>query len=120
MAATVNMGPGPSSCPCTAVASVLAMTSGMKDRALNSNKSSSMARITPAIGVLKVADIPAAAPLASSTLRSDAVVWSSCPISANSQFNLHHFVLVILPDQTVAPHNVKEKDIISKELFTSY
>ena len=33
-----------------------------------------MARITPAIGVLKVADMPAAAPHASSTLRSEAVV----------------------------------------------
>ena len=66
---------------CTAVASVLAITSGMKDRALNSNKSSSIARITPAIGVLNVADMPAAAPHASNTLRSDAVVWSTCPTS---------------------------------------
>ena len=46
----------------------------MNDRDLNSNSSNSIARITPAMGVLKVADIPAAAPHASSTLRSDAVV----------------------------------------------
>jgi hypothetical protein len=46
----------------------------MKDRDLNSKSSNSMARITPAIGVLKVADIPAAAPQASSTFRSAAVV----------------------------------------------
>ena len=58
----------------TAVAMVLAMTRGINDRDLNSNKSSSIARITPAIGVLNVADIPAAAPQASRTLRSDAVV----------------------------------------------
>ena len=32
MAVTVNMGPAPSSCMWTAVASVLAMTRGMKDR----------------------------------------------------------------------------------------
>ena len=74
MAATVNMGPVPKSCMWTAVAMVLAMTSGINDRDLNSNKSSSIARITPAIGVLNVADIPAAAPQASKTLRSDAVV----------------------------------------------
>ena len=58
----------------TAVAMVLAMTSGMKNRDLNSNSNSSMARITPAIGVLKVADIPAAAPHANNTFRSDPVV----------------------------------------------
>ncbi len=81
MAETVNMGPGPSSCPCTVVANVLAMTRGMKDRDLNSNSSNSMARITPAMGVLNVADIPAAAPQASRTLRSPAVVWSTWPTS---------------------------------------
>jgi hypothetical protein len=57
-----------------AVASVLATTRGINDRALNSKSSSSMARITPAIGVWKVADLPAAAPQASSILRTDAVV----------------------------------------------
>jgi hypothetical protein len=46
----------------------------MNDLALNSNRSNWMARITPAIGMLNVADIPAAAPQASSTLRSDAVL----------------------------------------------
>ena len=40
-----------------------------------------MARITPAIGVLKVADIPAAAPHASNTLRSAAVVEINWPTS---------------------------------------
>ena len=47
MAATANMGPPPSNCMCTAVARVLAMTSGINERDLNSNKRSSMARITP-------------------------------------------------------------------------
>src|SRR5437867_6515033 len=45
----------------------------MKERDLNSKSRSSMARMTPAIGVLNVADIPAAAPHASKTLRSAAV-----------------------------------------------
>ena len=40
-----------------------------------------MARITPAIGVLNVAAMPAAAPHASSTLRSAAVVCINCPTS---------------------------------------
>ncbi len=57
------------------------MTSGMNERDLNSKSSSSMARITPAIGVLNVAAMPAAAPQASSTLRSAAVVCISCPTS---------------------------------------
>ena len=74
MAVTVNIGPAPSNCMWTAVARVLATTRGINDRALNSKSSSSMARITPAIGVLKVADMPAAAPQASNTLRSEAVV----------------------------------------------
>ena len=72
--ATENIGPPPSSRTCTAVARVLATTKGINDRDLNSKRRSSMARITPAIGVLNVADIPAAAPQARSTLRSDAVV----------------------------------------------
>ncbi len=75
------MGPRPSNCMCTAVASVLAITSGINDRDLNSNSSNSIARITPAIGVLNVADIPAAAPHASKTFRSTAVVCSTCPTS---------------------------------------
>ena len=58
----MNIGPAPRSCICTAVASVLAMTSGMNERDLNSQSRSSIARMTPAIGVLNVADIPAAAP----------------------------------------------------------
>jgi len=57
-----------------AVASVLATTSGIKERDRNSNRSNSIARITPAIGVLNVADIPAPAPQASKTLRSAAVM----------------------------------------------
>ena len=69
---------------CTAVASVLAMTRGMNDRDLNSKSSNSMAMITPEIGVLKVADMPAAAPHANSTLRSTAVVCNSCPTSEPS------------------------------------
>ena len=65
----------------TLVARVLAITSGMNERDLNSNSSNSMARMTPAIGVLKVAAMPAAAPQASSTLRSAAVVCSNWPTS---------------------------------------
>ena len=63
----------------TLVASVLAITRGMNERERNSNSSSSIARITPAIGVLKVAAMPAPAPQASNTLRSDAVVDNDLP-----------------------------------------
>src|SRR5437879_7024995 len=42
----------------------------MKDRDLNSKSSNSIARITPAIGVLKVADMPAAAPQANRTFNT--------------------------------------------------
>ena len=39
MAVTVNIGPAPSNCMWTAVAKVLAMTRGIKERDLNSNSS---------------------------------------------------------------------------------
>ena len=69
----------PSSSDLTLVASVLAITSGINERERNSNSSSSIARITAAIGVLNVAAMPAPAPHASSTLRSDAVVEINLP-----------------------------------------
>ena len=78
---TSNIGPRPINQKCTLVAIVLAITNGMNERDLNSNSSSSIARITPAIGVLKVAAIPAAAPQASKTLRSAAVLCMNWPTS---------------------------------------
>ena len=79
--ATVNIGPVPMSQRWMVVASVLAMTSGMNERDLYSNNSSSMARMTAAIAVPKFVAIPAAAPHASKTCRSDPVVWINWPIN---------------------------------------
>src|SRR6185437_13339004 len=79
-----NMECCPSRNQRTEVAKVVAITRGMKERARNSKRSNSMARITPAIGVLNVAAIPAPAPQASNTLRSDAVVAMNCPTSEPS------------------------------------
>src|SRR6266478_3595397 len=62
------MGPVPSKNWRMLVAIVVAITRGTKERPRNSNRSSSMARMTPAIGVLNVAAIPAPAPHARNNL----------------------------------------------------
>ena len=77
----VNIERWPRSTERTLVASVHAITSGMKERERNSKRRSSIARITPAIGVLNVAAIPAPAPQARRTFRSEAVVEMIWPIS---------------------------------------
>ena len=53
----------------------------MKERVENSNKSNSMAKTTAASGAPKVADIPAAAPADSNTLRSAGETGSTWPIN---------------------------------------
>ena len=55
------------------------MATGMNVAMLNSGSISSIANITPPIGVLKVAAIPAPAPAATSTMRWAAGIRSSCP-----------------------------------------
>ena len=65
----------------TAVAAALASATGTSERARNSNSSSSIASSTADTGLPNVAAMPAAAPAARSVLRSDAVIFSSCPIS---------------------------------------
>ena len=57
------------------------MTRGINERDRNSNSKSSIARMTPAMGALNVAAMPAPAPHASSTLRSVAVVENIWPTS---------------------------------------
>src|SRR6266851_5294224 len=64
------MGPVPSKNWRMLVASVVAITRGTKERPRNSKRRSSIARMTPAIGVLNVAAMPAPAPQASKTVRS--------------------------------------------------
>ena len=76
-----NIDRWPSRIERTLVARVLAITRGINERPRNSKSNNSIARITPAIGVLNVAAIPAPAPQASSTLRSAAVVDTNCPTS---------------------------------------
>ncbi len=53
----------------TKVAMPVASATGRKVRALNSGINSSIANITPPIGVLKVAAMPAPAPAATSVIR---------------------------------------------------
>src|SRR5256714_10070186 len=62
-------------------AMLAATTSGMKARGENSNSSSSMASMTDASGAPKVADMPAAAPLARRILRSDGDTSMTWPMS---------------------------------------
>ena len=52
---------------------------GSASAARYSNSSSSIASSIAATGVPKIAVMPAAAPAASSVLRSFAVVWMNCP-----------------------------------------
>ena len=56
----------------------------MIERGRNSNSSSSIASSTADTGLPNVAAMPAAAPAASSVLRSAAVVRMTCPISEPS------------------------------------
>ena len=83
-AGTANSGPEPYSAACTAPATLVATTSGTNARAENSNSSSSIASTTAASGVPNVAAMPAAAPLASSILRSFADTWRTWPSSEPS------------------------------------
>jgi hypothetical protein len=60
--------------PCLAItAAALASATGMRLRGFNSNSKSSTASKTAAMGVLKMADIPPAAPATSSVFLSTAV-----------------------------------------------
>ena len=63
----------------TKVAVPVASATGRKVRALNSGIISSMANITPPIGVLKVAAMPAPAPAATSVMRCHGAMWMICP-----------------------------------------
>ncbi len=78
---TEKSGPSPSSTLCIPAATALETTRGMKARLENSKSSSSMARMTAARGVPKVAAMPAAAPAASRILRSAALTDSTWPSS---------------------------------------
>ncbi|MDG7006822.1 MAG: hypothetical protein JRN06_01105 [Nitrososphaerota archaeon] len=57
-----------------------AMATGTKDLTLNSNNRSSIARRTAAMGVPKVAAIPAAAPEAKRIFLSAPVMLTACPM----------------------------------------
>ena len=76
-----KIGAVPRSAIRTAVAVQAASATGTSDRARYSKSSSSMASSTAETGEPKVAAMPAAAPAASSTLRSSAVVLSTWPSS---------------------------------------
>ena len=62
-----------------AVAAAEASATGMIERGRYSKSSSSTASSTAETGLPKVAVMPAAAPAASSVLRSSAVTWKACP-----------------------------------------
>ena len=61
------------------VAVPVASATGRKVRALNSGIISSIANITPPIGVLKVAAMPAPAPAATSVMRCHGAMRTICP-----------------------------------------
>ena len=61
------------------VAVPVASATGRKVRALNSGIINSMANITPPIGVLKVAAMPAPAPAATSVMRCHGAMRIICP-----------------------------------------
>ena len=58
------------------VAVPVASATGRKVRALSSGSINSMANITPPIGVLKVAAMPAPAPAATSVMRCHGAIWN--------------------------------------------
>ena len=64
----------------TNVAVPVASATGRKVRALNSGIISSIANITPPIGVLNVAAMPAPAPAATSVMRCHGAIRMICPI----------------------------------------
>ena len=61
------------------VAAPVASATGRKVRTLTSGIMSSMVNITPPIGVLKVAAIPAPAPAATSVMRCQGAIAMTCP-----------------------------------------
>ncbi len=63
----------------TPVAADAASVTGIIERGRNSKSNNSMASRTAETGLPNVAAIPAAAPAASSVLRSEAVVWMNWP-----------------------------------------
>jgi hypothetical protein len=63
----------------TNVAVPVASATGKNVRALNSGNNNSIANITPPIGVLNVAAMPAPAPAATSVMRCHGAIWISCP-----------------------------------------
>jgi len=63
----------------TNVAAPVASATGRKVRALSSGIISSIANITPPIGVLKVAAMPAPAPAATSVMRCHDAMRTNCP-----------------------------------------
>jgi hypothetical protein len=77
-------GPAPTSASRTPVAAAAASATGITERARYSKRRSSTASSTADTGVPKVAAIPAAAPAASSVLRSSAVMRSTWPTSEPS------------------------------------
>jgi hypothetical protein len=81
---TANAGAVPTKATRTPAAAALASATGMTERGRYSNSSNSMASSTAEIGLPKVAAMPAAAPAASSVLRSSAVIFSNCPTSEPS------------------------------------
>ena len=76
-----NTGAVPSNVARTAVAIAAARATGMSERGRYSNNSSSTASSTALTGLPNVAAMPAAAPAASSTLRSSLVTRRNCPPS---------------------------------------
>ena len=67
------------------VAVPVASATGRKVRARNSGIISSMANITPPIGVLKVAAMPAPAPAATSVMRCQGAIRMICPSEEPSE-----------------------------------
>jgi hypothetical protein len=76
-----NTGFTPSNSTRIPAAHVAASATGMTERGRNSNSNSSTASSTADTGEPNVAAMPAAAPAASSVLRSAAVVLITCPTS---------------------------------------
>jgi len=67
------------------VAVPVASATGRKVRALTSGIISSMANITPPMGVLKVAAMPAPAPAATSVMRCHGSMRMTCPMVEASE-----------------------------------
>ena len=74
---TGNIAPEPSRYGRSSAATAAARATGIRLRGFHSKSNISTARSTAAIGVLKTADIPPAAPATSSVFRSAAVRWKA-------------------------------------------